>query len=91
MGQVEVVTFGGLSEQRPPVRVVLQVVRDVQDRVRSDSVASIGTIGLLGDKYVALSMGTPGAPQGRRAPASGSSATPPRMARISARLRRKAR
>jgi phospholipid/cholesterol/gamma-HCH transport system substrate-binding protein len=57
VGQVETVTFGGLSEQRPPVRVVLQLGRDVQDRVRSDSVASIGTIGLLGDKYVALSMG----------------------------------
>jgi phospholipid/cholesterol/gamma-HCH transport system substrate-binding protein len=40
------------------VRVVLQIERDVQDRVRSDSVASIGTIGLLGDKYVAVSMGS---------------------------------
>ena len=59
VGQVELVSFSGLSDQRPPVRVVLQIVRDVQDRVRSDSVASIGTIGLLGDKYVALSMGTP--------------------------------
>lgn len=58
VGQVEHVTFGSLEEQRPPVRVVLQLVRDVQDRVRSDSVASIGTIGLLGDKYVALAMGT---------------------------------
>jgi len=59
VGQVEGVHFSGLSDQRPPVRVVLQVARDVQDRVRSDSVASIGTIGLLGDKYIALSMGTP--------------------------------
>ena len=58
VGQVEFVTFGPLDEQRPPVRVVLLVARDVQDRVRSDSVASIGTIGLLGDKYVAISMGT---------------------------------
>jgi phospholipid/cholesterol/gamma-HCH transport system substrate-binding protein len=58
VGQVEFVTFATLDDQRPPVRVVLQIVRDVQDRVRSDSVASIGTIGLLGDKYVALSMGT---------------------------------
>lgn len=59
VGQVEQVSFGGLDDQRPPVRVVLQIVSDVQDRVRSDSVASIGTIGLLGDKFVALSMGTP--------------------------------
>jgi phospholipid/cholesterol/gamma-HCH transport system substrate-binding protein len=58
VGQVEVVSFGALDDQRPPVRVVLQIERDVQDRVRSDSVASIGTIGLLGDKYIAISMGS---------------------------------
>ncbi len=58
VGQVEFVTFSGQGDQRPPVRVVLQIRRDVQDRVRSDSVASIGTIGLLGDKYISLSMGT---------------------------------
>jgi phospholipid/cholesterol/gamma-HCH transport system substrate-binding protein len=58
VGQVEGVRFGGLDDQRPPVRVVLEIARDVQDRVRSDSVANIGTIGLLGDKYIALSMGT---------------------------------
>jgi phospholipid/cholesterol/gamma-HCH transport system substrate-binding protein len=58
VGQVEHVTFSSLDDQRPPVRVVLQLDRSVQDRVRSDSVASIGTIGLLGDKYVAVAMGT---------------------------------
>jgi phospholipid/cholesterol/gamma-HCH transport system substrate-binding protein len=58
VGQVEFVTFASLDDQRPPVRVVLLIVRDVQDRIRSDSVASIGTIGLLGDKYVAVGMGT---------------------------------
>lgn len=57
VGQVEQVSFAALGEQRPAVRVVLQLGRSVQDRVRSDSVASIGTIGLLGDKYVAISMG----------------------------------
>jgi len=58
VGQVEFVTFSALDDQRPPVRVVLQLESGVQDRIRSDSVASIGTIGLLGDKYVSLSMGT---------------------------------
>jgi phospholipid/cholesterol/gamma-HCH transport system substrate-binding protein len=58
VGQVEFVTFGTLGDERPPVRVVLQLDRAVRDRVRSDSVASIGTIGLLGDKYVSISMGT---------------------------------
>lgn len=58
VGQVEFVTFATLDDDRPPVRVVMQLDRSVQDRVRSDSVASIGTIGLLGDKYVSISMGT---------------------------------
>jgi len=58
IGQVEFVSFSALGDQRPPVRVVLQLDSDVQDRIRSDSVASIGTIGLLGDKYVSISMGT---------------------------------
>lgn len=58
VGRVEFVSFATLGDGRPPIRVVLQVDADVQDRVRSDSVASIGTIGLLGDKYVALQMGT---------------------------------
>jgi phospholipid/cholesterol/gamma-HCH transport system substrate-binding protein len=58
VGTVELVTFAPLEGELPPVHVVLQVDASVQDRVRSDSVASIGTIGLLGDKYVEISMGT---------------------------------
>jgi phospholipid/cholesterol/gamma-HCH transport system substrate-binding protein len=58
VGQVEFVAFSALDDQRPPVRVVLQIDERVRDRIRSDSVASIGTIGLLGDKYVSISMGT---------------------------------
>lgn len=58
VGTVEFVTFAPLEGERPPVRVVLRVDASVQDRIRSDSVTSIGTIGLLGDKYVEISMGT---------------------------------
>jgi phospholipid/cholesterol/gamma-HCH transport system substrate-binding protein len=58
VGSVEFVTFAPLEGDLPPVRVVLQIDASVQERVRSDSVASIGTIGLLGDKYVGISMGT---------------------------------
>lgn len=58
VGFVEFVNFAPLTAEHPPVRVVLQVDQAVQTRVRSDSVASIGTIGLLGDKYVEISMGT---------------------------------
>lgn len=58
VGSVEFVSFAPLTGDLPPVRVVMQVDQDIQDRVRSDSVARIGTIGLLGDKYVEISMGT---------------------------------
>lgn len=60
VGTVELVSFGSFGGERPPVRVLLQVDARVQSRIRSDSVASIGTIGLLGDKYVSISMGTRG-------------------------------
>ena len=59
VGRIREVSFASLEDDRPPVRVVLEVDGSVQDRVRSDSAASIGTIGLLGDKYVSLTMGTP--------------------------------
>ncbi len=62
VGRVESVTFAARPSGEPAVRVVLQVDRDVQSRVRRDSQASIGTIGLLGDRYVELSLGTDAAP-----------------------------
>ncbi len=58
VGTTESVSFGDLASDRPPVRVVLQVDEEVQERIRADSVATIGTIGLLGDRYVEISMGT---------------------------------
>ena len=58
VGRVSDVSFAALADGRPPVRVVLEVDQAVQDRIRSDSSASVGTIGLLGDKYVSLTMGT---------------------------------
>lgn len=59
VGRIREVSFARLEDDRPPVRVVLEVDGSVKDRIRSDSAASIGTIGLLGDKYVSLTMGTP--------------------------------
>lgn len=63
VGIVESVSFSPLGSNLPSVRVTLQINRDVQDRIRADSVASIGTIGLLGDKYIEIKMGTLEAPQ----------------------------
>ncbi|MEE8581616.1 MAG: MlaD family protein [Myxococcota bacterium] len=58
VGTTESVSFGESGAGRPPVRVVLQVDEVVRERIRSDSMATIGTIGLLGDRYVEISMGT---------------------------------
>jgi phospholipid/cholesterol/gamma-HCH transport system substrate-binding protein len=61
VGRVESVTFAEPGSGRKGLRVVLSIDRDVQERIRSDSVASIGTIGLLGDRYVEVSLGSEGA------------------------------
>jgi phospholipid/cholesterol/gamma-HCH transport system substrate-binding protein len=58
IGGVESVTFDFDESGRPAVKVVMQIERSVQERIRSDSVATIGTIGLLGDVYVEISLGT---------------------------------
>ncbi|MBI3456680.1 MAG: MCE family protein [Candidatus Rokubacteria bacterium] len=44
------------------VQVELTLVRRVQSRVRADSVARIETLGLLGDKIVEVTLGSPEAP-----------------------------
>lgn len=44
-------------EAELPVAVVLSIDRAVQSHVRADSLASIGTIGVLGDSYVEVSVG----------------------------------
>ena len=58
VGRVESVDFEDRETGRPAVRVALQVDRGVSEQIREDSVASIGTIGLLGDRYVEISLGT---------------------------------
>jgi phospholipid/cholesterol/gamma-HCH transport system substrate-binding protein len=60
VGRVDQIRFQQMTSEHP-VRVVLRVNENVQDRIRDDSVASIGTIGLLGDSYVEISFGSPGA------------------------------
>lgn len=58
VGTIESVAFARPQPGRPPVRVVMQVSSEVKPLIRTDSVAGIGTVGLLGDKYVSLSLGT---------------------------------
>ncbi|MBN1479905.1 MCE family protein [candidate division KSB1 bacterium] len=42
----------------PQIRVSLEILTRVQDRIRADSEAFIGTLGLLGDKFVSITMGS---------------------------------
>ena len=55
------VTRIGFGRDPGDKRIVvdLSVDRRVQERIREDSVASIGTIGLVGDKYVEVTVGSP--------------------------------
>lgn len=58
VGRVASVEIVPEPDPARPVRVELQIDRSVSSLVRADSVATIGTLGLLGDKYVALGIGT---------------------------------
>jgi phospholipid/cholesterol/gamma-HCH transport system substrate-binding protein len=58
VGMVERVDFADeLGDKK--VRVRLNINREFQERIREDSVAEISTQGLLGDKYISVSLGTP--------------------------------
>jgi phospholipid/cholesterol/gamma-HCH transport system substrate-binding protein len=60
------VPVGHVGEIRLPeagsakVRVELLIARRVQDRIRADSLARIETLGLLGDKIIDVTLGSPG-------------------------------
>lgn len=60
------VSVGHVGEIRLPepgsakVRVELLIARRVQDRIRADSLARIETLGLLGDKIIDVTLGSPG-------------------------------
>jgi phospholipid/cholesterol/gamma-HCH transport system substrate-binding protein len=63
------VPIGTVAELRFPadpavnyIQVLINVKGDVATRVRDNTVASIRTIGLLGDRYIELSAGTPESP-----------------------------
>jgi phospholipid/cholesterol/gamma-HCH transport system substrate-binding protein len=57
VGNVTRIAFGREPRDRR-IAVTLSVERRVQDRIREDSVASIGTIGLVGDKVLEITVGS---------------------------------
>lgn len=61
VGNVDEIKFtANPSDNR--IIVVLKVKRQYMDRIRQDSVATVKTLGLLGDKYVDISVGGPNSP-----------------------------
>ncbi|MBC7185559.1 MAG: MCE family protein [Calditrichaeota bacterium] len=57
VGTVTSVKFSpDLTENR--IVIELEIDAKVKDRIRKDSIAHIGTLGLLGDKYVGITMGS---------------------------------
>jgi phospholipid/cholesterol/gamma-HCH transport system substrate-binding protein len=58
VGMVEKISLAeALGEKTVQVR--LSINKEFQDRIRKDSMAEISTQGLLGDKYISVSLGTP--------------------------------
>jgi len=59
VGQVKSVEFDVRDGERPGVLVAMQIDAAVREYIRSDSVATIGSAGLLGDRVIEISLGTP--------------------------------
>jgi len=58
VGQVKAIRFSkSLDDQE--LTVEMSIVGRFQERIRADSEARIDTVGVLGDKYVSISMGSP--------------------------------
>jgi phospholipid/cholesterol/gamma-HCH transport system substrate-binding protein len=58
VGRVKSVQFDVEDPERPGLLVTMQIDREVQERIRTDSVATIGSAGLLGDRVIEISLGT---------------------------------
>lgn len=61
VGMVDEINFSKSLEEKEII-IEMGVNRNFQDRIRADSVASINTQGLLGDKFVFVSVGTENQP-----------------------------
>ena len=59
-GNVKRIEISPYSNPARAVEVVMTVTRAYKNQIRTDSVASIATVGLLGESYVNISRGSPG-------------------------------
>lgn len=60
VGRVQAVEFTEFGSQQP-ILVSMRINRSIQNRLRTDSLATVGTIGVLGDSYIEI---RPGSPEG---------------------------
>ena len=60
VGRVSAIRFPPVIDQKKVI-VELKINAGVKERIREDSSAMVRTMGLLGDKYVEITMGSPGA------------------------------
>lgn len=61
-GNVSAIRISPFTDPARAVEIDLKITRRLRDQIRSDSVATIATAGLLGEGYVEISRGTPAAP-----------------------------
>lgn len=61
VGNVDDINFS-TDPRVKKIVVKISIRKEYMDRIRQDSVASIKTVGLLGDKYVDISVGSPESP-----------------------------
>lgn len=59
VGNVARIRISPYTDKQRAVEVDLKISRAYQDQIRADSVASVETVGLLGDGYVNITRGTP--------------------------------
>ena len=60
VGNLKRIQISPYPERARAVELVMAVARTFQDQIRTDSIASIETVGLLGESYVNLTRGSPG-------------------------------
>ncbi len=60
VGSVAKIQISPFSDPARAVELDMKIVRTFQDKIRVDSIASIETVGLLGDSYIDITRGTSG-------------------------------
>ncbi|MGO8819263.1 MAG: MlaD family protein [Terriglobia bacterium] len=60
VGNVARISISPYSDKQRAVEIDLKIARTYQNQIRDDSLASVETVGLLGDGYVNITRGTPG-------------------------------